>query len=70
MNVASLRGTKKLPVAKFKIKAKRNEAYDQVLAPFDAAAVQLKQKAAAPATTGDAIAQSGLAKKELATFCL
>ena len=43
---------------------------DEVLAPFDAAAVQLKQKAAAPATTGNAIAQSGLQKKELATFCL
>ena len=28
------------------------------------------KKAAAPATTGDAIAQSGLQKKELATFCL
>ena len=43
---------------------------DEVLAPFDAAAAAAKQKAAAPATTGDAIAQSGLAKKELATFCL
>jgi hypothetical protein len=43
---------------------------DDVLAPFDAAAATAKQKAAAPATTGDAIAQSGLAKKELATFCL
>ena len=43
---------------------------DEVLAPLDAAAAAAKQKAAAPATTGDAIAQSGLAKKELATFCL
>ena len=43
---------------------------DEVLAPFDADAAAAKQKAAAPATTGDAIAQSGLAKKELATFCL
>ena len=43
---------------------------DEVLASFAAAAAAAKQKAAAPATTGDAIAQSGLAKKELATFCL
>ena len=43
---------------------------DEVLAPFDAAAAAARQKAAAPATTGNAIAQSGLQKKELATFCL
>ena len=43
---------------------------DEVLAPYDAAAAAAKQKAAAPATTGNAIAQSGHQKKELATFCV
>lgn len=41
---------------------------DEVLAPFDATAARAKERAASAA--GDAIAQSGLQKKELATFCL
>ena len=43
---------------------------DEVLAPYDAAAVQLKQKAAAPATTGQRHRPIGLQKKELIAFCL
>ena len=43
---------------------------DEVLAPFDAAAAARAKREVAAPTAGDAIAQSGLQKKELATFCL